>query len=75
MADKRNADFHDLGRRLRFDTESGYSSWYANVDGDETGSGDGTGEMPVPTGIYESDVLVWMVSCDFLVNLKSRAGS
>jgi inositol polyphosphate 5-phosphatase INPP5B/F len=48
MVDRRNADFHDLGKRLRFDTGSRYDD-------------DGNASFPNPLSIYESDVLIWMV--------------
>jgi len=48
MADKRNADFHDLGTRLKFNTGSTYDA-------------DGNGNFLSPLSIYESDVLIWMV--------------
>jgi phosphatidylinositol-bisphosphatase len=48
MVERRNADFHDLGRRLRFDTGSRYDA-------------DGNTSFPSPSSIYESDVLIWMV--------------
>jgi phosphatidylinositol-bisphosphatase len=44
--DKRNSDFHDLSRRLNFDSETP----------------DSTGLAPLPISVYESDVLFWMVS-------------
>jgi len=48
MVDRRNADFHDLGKRLRFDTGSSYDA-------------DGNASFQSPLSVYESDVLVWMV--------------
>ncbi|KAF7967503.1 hypothetical protein HWV62_34020 [Athelia sp. TMB] len=44
--DRRNADYHDLGRRLRFDS------------GSRDGSSDT--DTAVPTGIWESDIVIWM---------------
>ncbi|KAF7986043.1 hypothetical protein HWV62_41408 [Athelia sp. TMB] len=49
--DRRNADYHDLGRRLRFDS------------GSRDGSSDT--DTAVPTGIWESDIVIWMVSPPF----------
>lgn len=54
MVDKRNADFHDLERRLTF--ESGMTTY----DGLKT---QGVANLaPSPLNIYESDVLIWLVS-------------
>jgi phosphatidylinositol-bisphosphatase len=50
MVDKRNADFHDLSKRLTFD--SGIAAY----------NGLGGGEGLSSVSIYESDILVWMVS-------------
>ena len=50
MVDKRNADFHDLKKRLRFDNGLSY---------DAEGN---SGFANPPLSIYESDVLVWLVS-------------
>jgi phosphatidylinositol-bisphosphatase len=43
--EKRNLDFHDLCRRLNFDSEIP----------------DETGLAPLPISLYQSDVLFWMV--------------
>jgi hypothetical protein len=48
MTDKRNAEFHELSRRL------GFSSGNGLVSEDD-------GFWPAPLSIYESDVLFWMV--------------
>ena len=48
MADKRNSDFHELGKRLKFNTGSSYDT-------------DGNGSFSSPLSIYDSDILVWMV--------------
>ena len=50
MVDKRNADFHDLKKRLRFDNGLSY---------DAEGN---SGFANPPLSIYESDILVWLVS-------------
>ncbi|KIM82825.1 hypothetical protein PILCRDRAFT_457561 [Piloderma croceum F 1598] len=57
MADKRNADFHDLGTKLKFNTGSTYDV-------------DGNGNFPSPLSIYESDVLIWMVHLNYRVDLQ-----
>lgn len=51
MVDKRNSDFHDLEKRLNFD--SGIAA-YDIASTNETAS--------LGLSIYESDLLVWMVS-------------
>jgi phosphatidylinositol-bisphosphatase len=48
MAERRNADFHDLGRRLIFNAASADES---NKDA----------SLPSLFSIYESHVLFWMV--------------
>jgi inositol polyphosphate 5-phosphatase INPP5B/F len=58
MADKRNADFHDLGTKLKFNTGSTYDA-------------DGNGNFPSPLSIYESDVLIWMV-CKLIRHADTR---
>lgn len=57
MVDKRNADFHDLGRRLTFDSGTTYNALDTQ----------GTANLgPSPLSVYETDVLIWMV-CVFAV--------
>jgi phosphatidylinositol-bisphosphatase len=54
MFEKRNADFHDLSKRLQFDL------------GEMQGSVEGTLPVPVTCNVYESDALFWMAS--YLLN-------
>lgn len=85
MVDKRNADFHDLTKRLTFDSSvlAASSAPEANVNGGTKASisvlpaqdNEGNPKMPkgmalsqslvtVPEkfGVFESDILFWMVS-------------
>jgi hypothetical protein len=56
MVERRNFDFHDLSRRLVFDqTDEPDSNSYANTALD-------TSRRTV--GLFESDVLFWMVRCN-----------
>lgn len=56
MVERRNFDFHDLSRRLVFDqTDELDSDSYANTASE-------TSRRPV--GLFESDVLFWMVCCN-----------
>ena len=55
MFDKRNADFHDLSRRLFFD-----SAVIAVEDGPPSGSW--YTPAPVPLELFETDALFWLVS-------------
>lgn len=56
MFEKRNADFHDLSKRLQFDS---------GIAADESlpGSGNGYGPVTVQLQVFESDALFWLVSC------------
>jgi phosphatidylinositol-bisphosphatase len=61
MVEKRNADFHDLAKRLRFDL------------GPTLPEG-ATAPVPVTCNIFESDALFWMVGlfiCAFFVSSSS----
>jgi phosphatidylinositol-bisphosphatase len=51
MTDRRNADFHDLSRRMVFQ----YST---EVEGNE---GSSTIAYPINVSLFETDVLFWMV--------------
>ncbi|KZP17358.1 DNase I-like protein [Athelia psychrophila] len=55
MVDKRDADYHDIGRRLRFD--SGPRDSNPNAD---------------TTGIWESDIVVWMVNLNYRIDLNDQ---
>jgi phosphatidylinositol-bisphosphatase len=55
MVERRNFDFHDLSRRLVFDqTDALDSNSYANT------------VLETSSGLFESDVLFWMVRCTLL---------
>ncbi|KAI0672159.1 DNase I-like protein [Trametes maxima] len=54
MFERRNADFHDLSKRLQFD-----SGIVADDSG--AGSGNGYGPVTIQLGIYETDALFWLV--------------
>ena len=58
MFDKRNADFHDLSKRLVFEPA---------ISVDEVPSSNGSWYTPAstPLSIYDSDALFWLVSCIF----------
>ena len=67
MAEKRNADFHDLSKRLSFDNND-IPPQSPGAAGDDTSPGVKTDLMGTelsshPLSIYESDVLFWMVTC------------
>ncbi|KAJ7766342.1 DNase I-like protein [Mycena maculata] len=53
MFEKRNADFHDLAKRLRFDL--GVST-------------EGPAPVPVMCNIFESDVLFWMAHLNYRID-------
>lgn len=53
MFEKRNADFHDLSKRLQFD--SGIPA------DDSTAPNGGYGPSTVQLNIFETDVLFWLV--------------
>lgn len=53
MYEKRNADFHDLSKRLTFDSGIPVDA-YINAQWD--------GPVTIPLSVYETDVLFWMVS-------------
>lgn len=94
MVEKRNANFHDLGKRLTFDSSvlavspgSGTSTSDDRKSGvsiSPAGESESNSTMPggmvvsqssvaVPEkfGIYESDILFWMVSSAPLVSMYS----
>lgn len=54
FAEKRNSDYAELGKRLTFQTEFGHEGW-----GSDGGVVVGTG---ITESVWESDLLVWMVS-------------
>lgn len=54
MTDRRNAEFHDLSRRMLFQ----YST---RVEGNE---GPSTTAYPINVSLFETDVLFWMVRTD-----------
>jgi len=77
MVDKRNADFQDLSKRLGFVSTTSDSvpaavgNGDASIFGQTPQSPTAMGKSPksptvpevgVPIGVYESDVLFWMVS-------------
>ncbi|KAJ7672386.1 DNase I-like protein [Mycena polygramma] len=56
MFEKRNADFHDLAKRLQFDLGS------VVPEG-------GAAPVPVTCNIFESDVLFWMVDLNYRIDV------
>ena len=60
MTEKRNADFHDLSKRLSFDNND-ISSQPPGAEGEDI-SRELVTELS-SLSIYETDVLFWMVSC------------
>ncbi|KAG2108377.1 DNase I-like protein [Suillus discolor] len=61
MVERRNFDFHDLSRRLVFDQPDELdSNSYANTASE-------TSRRPV--GLFESDVLFWMVHLNYRIDL------
>jgi hypothetical protein len=68
MVDKRNADFHDLSKRLDFDIAPA-------VAGQNAGASPIFGQAPASpvgekVGIYEADALFWLVSILINVNMN-----
>ncbi|KAJ7285002.1 DNase I-like protein [Mycena rebaudengoi] len=57
MFEKRNADFHDLSKRLQFDL------------GETQGSVEGHFPVPVTCNVYESDALFWMANLNYRVDV------
>ncbi|KAI8989001.1 DNase I-like protein [Trametes punicea] len=53
MFEKRNADFHDLSKRLQFDS--------GIVADDAVASGSGYGPATIPLSVFETDTLFWLV--------------
>ncbi|KAI9459235.1 DNase I-like protein [Lactarius psammicola] len=58
--DRRNADFHDISRRLTFGPCAEYA-WGPHVNG--------TGEDLAMVDIYASDVLLWLEDLNYRLNL------
>ena len=67
MFDKRNADFHDLSRRLFFD------SAVIAVE-DVPPSGSWYTPAPVPLELFETDALFWLVSAFSVVSARGARG-
>jgi inositol polyphosphate 5-phosphatase INPP5B/F len=65
MVDKRNADFHDLSKRLDFDIAPGQNAGLSPIFGQAPASP--VGEK---VGIYEADALFWLVSILINVNMN-----
>ena len=68
MTEKRNADFHDLSKRLSFDNKETPPPQLPGADGEDISPEPGTELIGTefgsgPLSIYETDVLFWMVSC------------
>ncbi|KAH9925009.1 DNase I-like protein [Epithele typhae] len=64
MFDKRNADFHDLSRRLYFDSATAAATM---DEGPATGSW--YTPEPGPLTIFETDALFWLVNLNYRLNL------
>ncbi|KAJ7450812.1 DNase I-like protein [Mycena latifolia] len=64
MVERRNADFHELARKLRFDVGVG-------AGGAAVVQGSGISAVPVATtcNIFESDVLFWMVDLNYRIDV------
>ncbi|KAJ6457770.1 DNase I-like protein [Mycena vitilis] len=56
MFEKRNADFHDLAKRLQFDLGSGVPEG-------------GAAPVPVTCNVFESDVLFWMANLNYRIDV------
>ncbi|KAI0329804.1 DNase I-like protein [Cubamyces sp. BRFM 1775] len=63
MFEKRNADFHDLSKRLLFDS---------GIVADESvpGSGNGYGPATVQLRVYDTDALFWLVDLNYRIMLQ-----
>jgi phosphatidylinositol-bisphosphatase len=62
MTEKRNADFHDLSKRLNFDNND-LPPQPPGAEGEPRADLTGTEPSSQPFSIYDTDVLFWMVSC------------
>ena len=67
MTEKRNADFHDLSKRLTFDNND-IAPQPPGAEGEDISTGPRTDLLESdpssqPLSVYETDVLFWMVSC------------
>ncbi|KAI0649768.1 Endonuclease/exonuclease/phosphatase [Trametes meyenii] len=62
MFERRNADFHDLSKRLQFDS---------GIVADDSGaaSGNGYGPVTIQLGIYETDALFWLGDLNYRLTL------
>ncbi|EMD36828.1 hypothetical protein CERSUDRAFT_83851 [Gelatoporia subvermispora B] len=61
MWEKRNADFHDLSKRLLFEPAPPVDSASATSEG--------AGYVPAAATVFESDALFWMVDLNYRINL------
>jgi inositol polyphosphate 5-phosphatase INPP5B/F len=70
MAEKRNTDFHDLSKKLSFDSDGIPPQPSGSEEEDTSERANLTGTEPnlPPLSIYETDILFWMVSC-FLMEI------
>ncbi|KAL4243376.1 inositol 1,4,5-trisphosphate 5-phosphatase type II family protein [Abortiporus biennis] len=64
MYDRRNADFHDLSKRLSFDSGIPISQ---DVDDD---FGNPYPPKTIPLTVFQSDALFWLVNLNYRVNLS-----
>ncbi|KAJ7700407.1 Endonuclease/exonuclease/phosphatase [Mycena rosella] len=56
MVERRNADFHELARKLRFDLGAAVQEA-------------GAAAVPVTCNVFESDVLFWMVNLNYRIDV------
>ncbi|KAF9552113.1 DNase I-like protein [Agrocybe pediades] len=71
MAEKRNADFQDLSKRLLFESSNSAGESEGSEQAAEGGVGSGNdGSMfSRPFSVYEADVLFWMVDLNYRIDL------
>ncbi|KAI0074264.1 DNase I-like protein [Panus rudis PR-1116 ss-1] len=69
MYDRRNADFHDLSKRVLFDVGSPSEQQKDSETAESGGGGASSSPMRVPLTMYQSDALFWMVDLNYRINL------
>ncbi|CDO76134.1 hypothetical protein BN946_scf184332.g4 [Trametes cinnabarina] len=62
MFEKRNADFHELSRRLQFDS--------GIVADDAVGPGGGYGAATIPLSVFQTDILFWLLREENIKTLR-----